>query len=70
MGKRLMIKRYGYIEVVGNVSDNEAIDHVKKHCSTNDFDWGSPDWDDLQVVEETDDECAGNLSTEILEGVL
>ena len=70
MGKRLMIKRYGYIEVVGNVSDNEAIDHVKNHCSANDFDWGSPDWDDLQVVEETDDECAGNLSTETLEGVL
>lgn len=70
MGKRLMIKRYGYIEVVGNVSDKEAIDHVKNHCNTNDFDWGSPDWDDLQVVDEIDDEQTGDPDAETLEGVL
>ena len=57
MTKRLMITRYGYIEVDAiTLSDAETIDFVKNNCKAIDFDWEPICWDDLKIVDEFKDE--------------
>lgn len=51
--RRVMVKRYGFAEIPPD-SDEEALEKVKS-IGSNEFDWGSMDADDAEVVDVLDE---------------
>lgn len=49
-GKRIMITRYGFIELEGDMSDTEALKKVKEDQDVSTIDWGDVDFSSAEVV--------------------
>ena len=54
-GKRIMVARYGFIELEGDMTDQEALEKVKSDCDEGDINWGSIEWDDAEAIGSLED---------------
>lgn len=50
-----MVTRCGFIDLEGDMTDQEALEKVKNECGEGDISWGNIEWDDAEVIGSLED---------------